>query len=283
MTPELEHRLVLARAGRAGPPSRVTDGRLPTAVTHRVRASGRCGCARRGGVWCGSRTDSERAGLLRARLWHARSPRSAADAPPDLVADGPDGFDALAGGVVELLVSVALGRRSGRRRLAPVSSARVRHRPGARSRGRRFPAPRNARGRAGRRVGPAHRSDRAPTTPVRTLAHEVLQPIAQTAVLSRPLDGVPDYLAVEAYYGASHDGAVHLDDLLARRMRISIQRSTSRSGPPRGRASRRNRARQVRGRDRPRGKALPHPAPPGTPVAATARRPHRRCHRPGAP
>jgi len=38
-----------------------------------------------------------------------------------------------------------------------------------------------------------------------------------------PLPGAPDYLAVEALYGASHEGALHLEDLLTRRTRISIE------------------------------------------------------------
>ena len=33
----------------------------------------------------------------------------------------------------------------------------------------------------------------------------------------------PDYLRAEAVYAASHEGARHLDDILARRTRISIE------------------------------------------------------------
>jgi glycerol-3-phosphate dehydrogenase len=56
-----------------------------------------------------------------------------------------------------------------------------------------------------------------------TLVHELLALVAADSDLGRPLDGAPDYLRVELYYGASHEGALHLDDLLARRTRISIE------------------------------------------------------------
>ncbi|PRX44341.1 glycerol-3-phosphate dehydrogenase [Prauserella shujinwangii] len=41
--------------------------------------------------------------------------------------------------------------------------------------------------------------------------------------LLRPLEHAPDYLRVEAMYAASHEGALHLEDVLARRTRISIE------------------------------------------------------------
>ena len=41
--------------------------------------------------------------------------------------------------------------------------------------------------------------------------------------LAEPLPGAEDYLQVEVVYAASHEGALHLDDLLARRTRISIE------------------------------------------------------------
>ena len=56
-----------------------------------------------------------------------------------------------------------------------------------------------------------------------TLVTDLLQLIATRPELGRPLAGASEYLAVEAYYGASHEGALHLDDLLTRRMRISIE------------------------------------------------------------
>ena len=51
---------------------------------------------------------------------------------------------------------------------------------------------------------------------------EVLDLVADHPELGTPLEHAPRYLAVEAYYGASHEGALHLDDLLARRLRVSI-------------------------------------------------------------
>jgi len=41
--------------------------------------------------------------------------------------------------------------------------------------------------------------------------------------LARPLEGAESYLAVEAHYAASHEAALHLDDTLTRRTRISIE------------------------------------------------------------
>ena len=39
----------------------------------------------------------------------------------------------------------------------------------------------------------------------------------------RPLEGAEDYLAAEVRYAATHEGALHLDDVLTRRTRISIE------------------------------------------------------------
>ena len=55
-----------------------------------------------------------------------------------------------------------------------------------------------------------------------TAIREVLDLVAEHPELAEPLEHAPSYLKVEAHYGASHEGALHLDDLLARRMRISI-------------------------------------------------------------
>jgi glycerol-3-phosphate dehydrogenase len=52
---------------------------------------------------------------------------------------------------------------------------------------------------------------------------EVLALVAEDPSLGRPLDGADDYLAAEVVYAASHEGARHLDDVLARRTRISIE------------------------------------------------------------
>ena len=56
-----------------------------------------------------------------------------------------------------------------------------------------------------------------------SLLPELLEMIAARPELARPLDSAPEYLQVEAVYAASHEGALHLDDILARRTRISIE------------------------------------------------------------
>ena len=56
-----------------------------------------------------------------------------------------------------------------------------------------------------------------------SLLPELLELIAARPELARPLDSAPEYLQVEAVYAASHEGALHLDDILARRTRISIE------------------------------------------------------------
>ena len=56
-----------------------------------------------------------------------------------------------------------------------------------------------------------------------SLLHELLALTAERPELARPLPGADDYLAVEAVYAASHEGALHVDDVLARRTRISIE------------------------------------------------------------
>jgi glycerol-3-phosphate dehydrogenase len=54
-------------------------------------------------------------------------------------------------------------------------------------------------------------------------ALEVLETTRDRPALARPLAGAEDYLAAEIRYAASHEGAVHLDDALTRRTRISIE------------------------------------------------------------
>lgn len=55
------------------------------------------------------------------------------------------------------------------------------------------------------------------------LVHEVLALIAEQPELGKPLPGADDYLAAEIAYAAIHEGARHLDDVLTRRTRISIE------------------------------------------------------------
>jgi glycerol-3-phosphate dehydrogenase len=53
--------------------------------------------------------------------------------------------------------------------------------------------------------------------------HEVLAMLRAEPSLATPLPGADDYLQVEARYAVTHEGARHLDDVLARRTRISIE------------------------------------------------------------
>jgi glycerol-3-phosphate dehydrogenase len=56
-----------------------------------------------------------------------------------------------------------------------------------------------------------------------SLIHQVLALADGRRALLSPLAGAPDYLSVEIVYAASHEGALHLEDVLARRTRISIE------------------------------------------------------------
>jgi glycerol-3-phosphate dehydrogenase len=56
-----------------------------------------------------------------------------------------------------------------------------------------------------------------------SLALELFALIADRPDLAEPLEGGGGYLRVEALYAATHEGALHLDDLLTRRTRISIE------------------------------------------------------------
>jgi len=56
-----------------------------------------------------------------------------------------------------------------------------------------------------------------------SLTEELLDMVAQDASLGEPIPGAEDHLRVEAVYAASHEGALHLDDVLTRRTRISIE------------------------------------------------------------
>ena len=56
-----------------------------------------------------------------------------------------------------------------------------------------------------------------------SLIHELLDMIRADPSLAEPLPGADDYLAVEARYAVTHEDARHVDDVLARRTRISIE------------------------------------------------------------
>ncbi|HEX3296653.1 MAG TPA: glycerol-3-phosphate dehydrogenase/oxidase [Nocardioides sp.] len=52
---------------------------------------------------------------------------------------------------------------------------------------------------------------------------ELLALVAARPELAEPLPGTEDYLSAEVVYAVTHEGARHLDDVLARRTRISIE------------------------------------------------------------
>ena len=56
-----------------------------------------------------------------------------------------------------------------------------------------------------------------------SLVHDVLALAADSPELLEPLVGAPDYLGAEVVYAVVAEGALHLEDVLARRTRISIE------------------------------------------------------------
>jgi glycerol-3-phosphate dehydrogenase len=56
-----------------------------------------------------------------------------------------------------------------------------------------------------------------------SMAEELLALADDDPSLLEPLEGAEEYLRVEIVYAATHEAALHLDDLLARRTRISIE------------------------------------------------------------
>jgi len=55
------------------------------------------------------------------------------------------------------------------------------------------------------------------------LTDELLDLIRERPELAEPLPGADDYIQAEVVYAATHEGALHLEDVLARRTRISIE------------------------------------------------------------
>jgi glycerol-3-phosphate dehydrogenase len=56
-----------------------------------------------------------------------------------------------------------------------------------------------------------------------TLTTEILHLVDADPALGAPLEGAPEYLAAEVAYAALAEGVLHLDDVLTRRTRISIE------------------------------------------------------------
>jgi glycerol-3-phosphate dehydrogenase len=55
------------------------------------------------------------------------------------------------------------------------------------------------------------------------LSADVLALMRSSPALARPVEGAPEYLAAEVAYAAQAEAALHVDDVLARRTRISIE------------------------------------------------------------
>ena len=82
----------------------------------------------------------------------------------------------------------------------------------------RCPGPGRAGRRSGVHVGSVeHLLDRYGTWST------TCSPWSGDPALAAPLAGAPEYLAAEVVYAARAEGALHLDDVLARRTRISIE------------------------------------------------------------
>ena len=56
-----------------------------------------------------------------------------------------------------------------------------------------------------------------------SLIFEVLAPAADDPSLLQPVEGAEQYLRAEVRYAVTHEGALHLDDILERRLRISME------------------------------------------------------------
>ena len=56
-----------------------------------------------------------------------------------------------------------------------------------------------------------------------SLLGEVLAPAEEDAELLKPVPGAEQYLWAEVRYAVTHEGALHLDDILSRRLRIAIE------------------------------------------------------------
>ena len=102
---------------------------------------------------------------------------------------------------------------------------RVVHRGGAAARRRRATAALwnqrhllAAAGRPARRRGSSTCCDR-----YGSLVARGARPDRRATRLAEPLPGAEDYLRAEIVYAATHEGARHLDDVLTRRTRISIE------------------------------------------------------------
>ncbi|WIB67796.1 glycerol-3-phosphate dehydrogenase/oxidase [Curtobacterium sp. MCBD17_035] len=86
-----------------------------------------------------------------------------------------------------------------------------------------YPAAWNRRGRTARAYGLHKVRLEHLLNRYGTLADEVLRLVGEDPTLAEPLPGADDYIGAEVVYAASHESALHLEDVLARRTRISIE------------------------------------------------------------
>lgn len=86
-----------------------------------------------------------------------------------------------------------------------------------------FPAAWNRRGRIAAKAGLHRVRVEHLLGRYGALADELLALLRERPELAEPLPGADDYLAAEVVYAVTHEGALHLDDVLARRTRISIE------------------------------------------------------------
>jgi glycerol-3-phosphate dehydrogenase len=86
-----------------------------------------------------------------------------------------------------------------------------------------YPAAWNRRGRIARKHGVTPGAVGHLLNRYGTHAREVLALIDERSELGALLPGSEDYLAAEVVYAVTHEGALHLDDVLARRTRMSIE------------------------------------------------------------
>ena len=56
-----------------------------------------------------------------------------------------------------------------------------------------------------------------------SLISEVLAPAAEDASLLEPIPGAESYIWAEARYAVTHEGALHIDDIVSRRLRVAIE------------------------------------------------------------
>ena len=56
-----------------------------------------------------------------------------------------------------------------------------------------------------------------------SLISEVLAPAAEDAALLEPIPGAESYIWAEVRYAVTHEGALHIDDIVSRRLRVAIE------------------------------------------------------------